>query len=201
MLRLGQVPLSVQNIGFTVAAPANRGLSLTQQAIRLAVRYPLVDRPVLHCGRLLWTIPLQPTPISVTYTVAVDYKHGQRPDLYVVEPELAVRQGEELPHIFTENGSLCLYFGQREFDAGLTLSRTCSSRGRVSGCSTMSCGLQQASGAVAGSSIACADRPQSNPADRQRSWSLSAWVSSVTERVPRATQRGSPLKHWRVSAF
>jgi hypothetical protein len=66
---------------------------------------------------LVWAIPLQPTPISVTYRVVVDYQAGQQPHLYVAEPELAVRPGEELPHTYKENGSLCLYFGQTEFSA------------------------------------------------------------------------------------
>lgn len=98
-----------------MAAPARRRISLTQQAIRLQTVYPHLERPLVQRGRLLWAIPLQPTPISLTYTVAVDYKEHEPVRLYVLEPELVTRPGKELPHTFTDDGSLCLHY--REFFA------------------------------------------------------------------------------------
>lgn len=88
-------------------------MSLTLQAIRLQRLYPHVERPLVQNGRLLWAIPLQPTPISVSYTVGVDYREPKPVRLYVVEPELVTRPGEKLPHTFGEDGSLCLHY--REF--------------------------------------------------------------------------------------
>jgi hypothetical protein len=95
-----------------VAAPARSRISLTQQAIRLQTLYPHLERPVLHGGRLRWAIPLQPTPISTTYKVAVDFKEHKPPRLFVVDPHLVTRPAEDLPHTFTDDGSLCLHYGE-----------------------------------------------------------------------------------------
>jgi len=88
---------------------------VTQQAIRLHTLYPHVERPRVHRGRLMWAIPLQPTPISGTYTVTVRYQERQPVRLHVREPALATRPGEDIPHTFSEDGSLCLHY--REFSA------------------------------------------------------------------------------------
>lgn len=98
-----------------MAPPARRRISLTQQAIRLQRLYPHVERPVLHRGRLLWAIPLQPTSISTTYTVLVDFKEHEAPRLHVVYPDLVARPGEDMPHTFTDDGSLCLHYAEFSF--------------------------------------------------------------------------------------
>jgi hypothetical protein len=95
-----------------VATRGRRSLTLVQQAWALATRYPQVDRPIMKRGRLLWGIQLQPTPIGVTYTVLVDYQLGCHPRIYVSDPELVVRPGEELPHTFIHDNSLCLYYNE-----------------------------------------------------------------------------------------
>jgi hypothetical protein len=95
-----------------VAAPRRRSLTLVQQAWALATRYPQVRRPVVQRDRLSWKIALQPTPISITYTVAVDYQLGRNLRIYVTDPELVTRGDERLPHTFTEDGSLCLYYNE-----------------------------------------------------------------------------------------
>jgi hypothetical protein len=95
-----------------VAARGRRSLTLVQQAWALATRYPQVDRPIVKHGRLLWSIQLQPTPISVTYTILVDYQLGRHPRVYVPDPELVIRPDEELPHTFIHDDSLCLYYDE-----------------------------------------------------------------------------------------
>jgi hypothetical protein len=95
-----------------VARPAARSLTITQQAWALTRLYPDVERPVIRHGRLRWRIQLQPTPISVAYTVLFDYTQGRSPRVFVVEPELQVRPGESLPHTFGPAGGLCLYYDE-----------------------------------------------------------------------------------------
>jgi hypothetical protein len=95
-----------------VTAPRHRSLTLVQQAWTLATRYPQVRRPVVQRGRLSWRIALQPTPISIAYTVVVDYQLGRNPHIYVSDPQLVTRPDERLPHTFTKDGSLCLYYDE-----------------------------------------------------------------------------------------
>ncbi len=64
--------------------------------------------------RIIWTGKLQPTSASVTYTVRVDHRMGQVPQVLVLDPPLERRPGEELPHVY-RGDHLCLYYGD-EFD-------------------------------------------------------------------------------------
>lgn len=79
----------------------------------LRSRYPAAQHPVVDGGRLTWTVELTPTPLSVTYTVRLEYQPGDRPVVTVVDPPLQRRDGELLPHVF-EGDKLCLDFA--DFD-------------------------------------------------------------------------------------
>jgi hypothetical protein len=103
---------SMGTTGSTVATRRRKSLTLVQQAWALATRYPQVHQPSVQRERLLWSIPLQPTPISTTYTVLINYRLGRHPRVYVTNPELVVRPDEALPHTFTQDGSLCLYYDE-----------------------------------------------------------------------------------------
>jgi hypothetical protein len=61
----------------------------------------------------VWIVALQPTPLSVTYRVRIEYVLGDRPHVTVIDPQLERPRGEPLPHVFPHD-ELCLYF--REFD-------------------------------------------------------------------------------------
>ena len=79
----------------------------------LRSRYPAAQHPVVDGGRLTWTVELTPTPLSVTYTVRLEYQPGDRPVVTVVDPPLQRRDGELLPHVF-EGDKLCLDYA--DFD-------------------------------------------------------------------------------------
>jgi hypothetical protein len=73
-----------------------------------------VGRDKLH-----WIFTLQPTPLSLTYTLALTYEGGVgRPVVRVLDPPLERPDGEGLPHVF-EDDVLCLYYD--EFDGTRSL--------------------------------------------------------------------------------
>ena len=98
-----------------MTAPRRRSLSLTQQAWALCSRDPTAQRPVGRAGCRTWTVELQPTPLSLAYTVRLEHREADpRPKVTVVDPVLTCREGESLPHVFAGD-ELCLYYD--EFDA------------------------------------------------------------------------------------
>lgn len=56
--------------------------------------------------RVVWTGPLQPTPLSEVYQVQIDYKLGSFPKVHVLSPELPAG----VPHRYKADGRLCLYY-------------------------------------------------------------------------------------------
>jgi hypothetical protein len=57
----------------------------------------------------LWIGTIQPTPLSIGYTVSVRLRPEWSPEMRVLEPELRPRNGvEKLPHVYPD-GSLCLH--------------------------------------------------------------------------------------------
>lgn len=92
-----------------VARPRGRQLSVTQQAARLQRRFPTERPPGVKASTLTWAVTLQPTPMSLHYEVAIQYRHRQRPKVTVVNPVLKSREGESLPHVYPGD-ELCLYY-------------------------------------------------------------------------------------------
>jgi hypothetical protein len=82
--------------------------------LALCSRYPGEQRPTLGADRLRWTVRLRPTPLSVTYTVLIDYRSGHCPRVVVIDPPLEIPDGKTLPHVFPGD-ELCLFYGT-EFD-------------------------------------------------------------------------------------
>jgi hypothetical protein len=67
----------------------------------------------VHRGRLVWAVEVQPSPLSVTYTVGFEYRVGRDPRVTVIDPPLKRCDDEPLPHVYG-NDDLCLYYN--EFD-------------------------------------------------------------------------------------
>jgi hypothetical protein len=89
-----------------MAAPKPRALSVTQQAIALKRDFPAAFLEP-KAGQLVWRHELQPTPLSRSYRVQITYRAGGVPSVRVLD-DLARRDGEQLPHTYT-NGTLCLH--------------------------------------------------------------------------------------------
>jgi len=85
----------------------------------LCTRYPGAQRPAVRADRLRWTVQLQPTPMSLTYTVRIEYAAGCSPQVVVLDPQLEVPADGSLPHVYP-GGELCLYYGD-EFDGHVDL--------------------------------------------------------------------------------
>jgi hypothetical protein len=94
-------------------------LRLQLNAIRQAFR----AEGCVRRGELVCTVPLQPSPASLIYTVRLTYRHGARPQVDVIEPKLQLHpDADHLPHVYSGD-QLCLYFG-REWNDSLLLART-----------------------------------------------------------------------------
>jgi hypothetical protein len=64
-------------------------------------------------NRLVWTVAIQPTPLSITYRVRVEFAPPNRPRVTVIDPPLERHKAKALPHVFPGD-ELCLYLD--EFD-------------------------------------------------------------------------------------
>ena len=83
-------------------------LTLAQQAARMAVLWPSFSA-CWRGRRGLWRGCLQPTDVSVCYTITIRYRLGGSPEVSVESPSLQPRSdGEDIPHRYPD-GSLCLY--------------------------------------------------------------------------------------------
>jgi len=84
-----------------------RSLSMAQQALGLRSIFP--DASVaLEPDRLRWTGQVQPSDLSRTYTIRIDYKRGRYPAVHVLAPDLQATETGFLPHTY-DDGSLCLH--------------------------------------------------------------------------------------------
>ena len=90
--------------------PRTKPLSLTQQLLALRRDFP-DGIGELKRGRLNWATLLQPTPISRDYCVHLDYREGDTPRVFVVEPSLSQIAGtRRIPHLYQQDPAcLCLY--------------------------------------------------------------------------------------------
>jgi hypothetical protein len=70
---------------------------------------PITTTATVRRGRLRWVGRLQPTPLSVTYTVSIEHSRGKQPQIAVLEPELERPEDGELPHVFAGD-RLCLCY-------------------------------------------------------------------------------------------
>ena len=66
-------------------------------------------------GRLIWIYSAQPTPGSRIYSVRIDYRQFEYPEVYVDAPDLVVLSGgRRLPHVYGQDPPrLCLYMPAR----------------------------------------------------------------------------------------
>jgi hypothetical protein len=86
-----------------------RALNPAQQMLAIRAAMPAatgtVRRGVLDC-----VVPIQPSPASQVYTVRVRQRHGQHPQVNVVEPRLELHPGAtSLPHVYPGD-ELCLFY-------------------------------------------------------------------------------------------
>ena len=98
---------------------ANRPLTIAIQASALKKKCTYGSVSVNHNDSLTWRGKVRPTALSEEYTVKLYYKYNKKPEVYVVEPQLKLADGEkELPHVFDhgKNQQICTYYTKRGAD-------------------------------------------------------------------------------------
>jgi hypothetical protein len=98
-------------------------LSPAEQAAHMAALWPALRPTRRGPGHYTWKGWFQPRIFSDNYLAEIDFGHGQRPDVRVLEPCLVRRTpDEEIPHMY-EQKMLCLYLPYgHEFDPGRSLA-------------------------------------------------------------------------------
>lgn len=82
--------------------------TVSQQALALE-KLPNTTSITLKRSRVSWRGELQPTPLSLRYTVQIDYAPPKRPIVAVVSPQLEAPRDRKLPHVFRDD-TLCLCY-------------------------------------------------------------------------------------------
>lgn len=102
-------------------------LTVAQQLLNLRGDPSVPGEGTLRRGGLTWRCDLQPTPLSRTYKVRIDYQQGKTPQVFVDHPNLVdLAGGKPLPHVYDQSPTrLCLYMpAYEEWHGGMLLSRT-----------------------------------------------------------------------------
>lgn len=90
-----------------------RPISMYAQGGMLRHYFPDSTLEIGRLGRgLIWEGKLQPTELSMTYDIRIEYMVGKDPDVYVINPKplTLAPNATKLPHIYNqEKQHLCLY--------------------------------------------------------------------------------------------
>jgi len=87
-------------------------LTLAEQSHSLLEAYPQFQVMRFTPDETVWEGTLRPTEMSELYTVRILYKRNGKTKIkvWVISPQLRVREGEkEIPHMY-EQDRLCLYY-------------------------------------------------------------------------------------------
>lgn len=76
-------------------------------------------------NKAVWIGDVQPTPLSRSYSVKIEYEYLLAPRITVLSPKLKLAEGaKRLPHIYN-SGNLCLYTPAKgEWHSGLSIAAT-----------------------------------------------------------------------------
>lgn len=103
--------------------PGSGPLSTGTQSALLTSAHPTF-KCIRRGRRYAWRGEIQPTTASMTYTVRVEYELGKPPAVFVESPALERREGEKIPHLYSEE-RLCLYLpGAGEWKSDLPIATT-----------------------------------------------------------------------------
>ena len=90
-----------------------RPISMFAQGGMLRHFFPDSTLKIIRFGKgLIWEGKLQPSELSMTYDIRIEYNTGKDPDVYVINPKplLLAKEAIKLPHIYNqEKQHLCLY--------------------------------------------------------------------------------------------
>jgi hypothetical protein len=109
--------------------PKSKILNLGIQQAALKARFPESFVRITR-NELVWRGKLTPTPLSMTYTVQIEYRLTKNPSVTVLEPQLKSCNGERPPHLYRKTrhyptDRLCLFLpGGHEWTGRLLLADT-----------------------------------------------------------------------------
>jgi len=99
-----------------------QNINAINQAFVLKRKYPKSEVKSVGINFIVWQGEIKPTAFSESYLIEVRYRFKNRPDVYVIEPDLI--KDKEIPHTF-EDGSLCLFrFKYFEWDSSMIIADT-----------------------------------------------------------------------------
>jgi hypothetical protein len=103
---------------------SKQAMPIVIQAEELRGIYPNSNVKVYKNYRLEWYGELRPTSLSENYRIRLTYKLSERPNVWVVEPELKQYDDKPIQHRFGD-GTLCLFrFKYCEWDETMSIART-----------------------------------------------------------------------------
>lgn len=107
---------------FSVSKPPP--LSIILQAAFLKAAQPDSTYHLTGHSGLIWRGRLQPTPLSDSYEVRIQYTLGHYPEIDVLSPTLMRRGEEPIPHMYGQK-TLCLFNpNKREWNSKMRIDRT-----------------------------------------------------------------------------
>ena len=104
----------------------NRPISLPVQLWCLSELYQESKGNIIK-NKLHWTYSLSPTDLSPKYKVKIEYSLRSSPEIFIVEPKLATRENDSLPHVYQSEPlpKLCLYSPRdHEWNKNMLLAHT-----------------------------------------------------------------------------
>lgn len=97
------------------------------QGKRLKTIFPNSDFTILEHGKgIRWEGEIQPTPICQIYRISIVFWFDKHPTTKVISPQLLIREGEKLPHVYSQiKKQLCLYYPiDKEWHSSLWIAET-----------------------------------------------------------------------------
>ena len=90
-------------------------IPLQKQLGKVISTYPLWSGRLIR-NALVLDGKVQPTALSPEYSIRIQYTLKRRPIVKVLSPKLKLHPDkDELPHIFSQNNSLCLHFNDFDY--------------------------------------------------------------------------------------
>ncbi|MXO31617.1 hypothetical protein GFV01_00840 [Apibacter sp. B2912] len=89
-------------------------ISISKQAYKLKKYFPYSNCNIINKGTILiWNGNIKPSELSLEYSIKINYKRNQHPNVYIISPfPLKLPKDEKkLKHVYShEKQHLCLYY-------------------------------------------------------------------------------------------
>lgn len=89
----------------------SKSINIFVQAAKIRKCFP-ESKLTTNRNKLIWRGTLQPTPLSESYDIKLEYNVGYHPNVFVENKKLELYPGKKnLPHVYsTEKQWLCIYY-------------------------------------------------------------------------------------------